>query len=246
MNAYTYDLHMHSALSPCADNDMTPNNMAGFAALAGISIAALTDHNTAANCPAFFEACKRYGIVPVGGMELTTAEEIHIVCLFPTLEAVMDFDGMIRARRMKIKNDPAIFGEQLLFDGEDNVIGSDPYYLPAATDVPLEEVPTLVKRCGGICYPAHIDRPSGGLPAILGGFPPEVPFRCYELRDRANKELYEERFPLLKGMRQICCSDAHRLESISDAENSLLLEDEPYSSALLRISLLKKLSDPTS
>jgi hypothetical protein len=47
-------------------------------------------------------------------------------------------------------------------------------------------------------------------------------------------------------MRQICCSDAHRLESISDAENSLLLEDEPYSSALLRISLLKKLSDPTS
>jgi hypothetical protein len=80
----------------------------------------------------------------------------------------------------------------------------------------------------------------------LGGFPPEVPFRCYELRDRANKELYEERFPLLKGMRQICCSDAHRLESISDAENSLLLEDEPYSSALLRISLLKKLSDPTS
>ena len=246
MNAYTYDLHMHSALSPCADNDMTPNNIAGFAALAGLAIAALTDHNTAANCPAFFEACKRYGVVPVGGVELTTAEEIHVVCLFPTLEAVMDFDGLIRPRRMKIKNNPAVFGEQLIFDSEDNVVGSDPYYLPAATDIPLEEVPSLVRRCGGICYPAHVDRPSGGLPAILGGFPPEVPFRCYELADASNKRHYEERFPILQGMRQICCSDAHRLESITDANHALILEDEPYSGALLRISLLKKLSDPTS
>ena len=245
MNRYTYDLHMHSALSPCADDDMTPNNMAGFAALAGLAIAALTDHNTAANCPAFFEACKRYGVVPVGGMELTTAEEIHIVCLFPTLDAVMEFDRLVGPRRMKIKNDPSVFGEQLIFDAEDQVIGSDPYYLPAATDIPLEEVPILVKRCGGICYPAHIDRSSGGLPAILGGFPPEVPFTCYELNDEANKEIYLERFPVLKGLRQICCSDAHRLDSIKDAANSLLLEDEPYSSALLRISLIKKLANPT-
>ena len=246
MNTYTYDLHMHSALSPCAENDMTPNNMAGFAALAGLAIAALTDHNTAANCPAFFKACKRYGVVPVGGMELTTAEEIHIVCLFPTLEATLDFDELVRSRRMNIPNDPRIFGDQLIFDAEDRVIGTDPFYLPAATSIALEEVPHLVKRCGGICYPAHIDRPSGGLPTILGGFPPEVPFTCYELNDASNKEEYEQRFPVLKGMRQICCSDAHRLEAIRDARHALSLEDEPYSSALLRISLLKKLADPNA
>ncbi|MBQ8911993.1 MAG: PHP domain-containing protein [Clostridia bacterium] len=244
MNPYTYDLHMHSALSPCADNDMTPNNMAGFAALSGLAIAALTDHNTAANCPAFFEACKRYGVVPVGGMELTTAEEIHIVCLFPTLEAALEFDELVKNRRMKIKNDPSIFGEQLIFDSDDKVIGTDPYYLPAATDIPLEEVPILVKRCGGICYPAHIDRPSGGLPAILGGFPPEVPFTCYELNDPSNKEEYLRRFPHLKDLRRVCCSDAHRLDAIRDAAHSLLLDDEPYSSALLRISLLKTLASP--
>ena len=112
MNAYTYDLHLHSALSPCGENDITPNNMAGFLALGGYAIGALTDHNTAANCPAFFEACKRYGVVPVGGMELTTAEEIHLVCLFPTLEEAMAFDAGVARHRMKIQNRPEIFGEQ--------------------------------------------------------------------------------------------------------------------------------------
>ena len=77
------DLHIHSCLSPCADDDMTPADAAGMARLAGADVAALTDHNSAANCPAFFAACEAYGVVPVGGMELTTAEEIHLVCLFP-------------------------------------------------------------------------------------------------------------------------------------------------------------------
>ncbi|MBQ8235887.1 MAG: PHP domain-containing protein [Clostridia bacterium] len=244
MNRYTYDLHIHSALSPCGDNEMSPNNIAGFLSLAGIAIGALTDHNTCANCPAFFEACKRYGVVPVGGMELTTAEEIHIVCLFPTLEAALEFDETVKKRRMKIENRAEIFGEQLVFDGEDRVIGSDPWYLPAATDISLMEVPALVKRHGGICYPAHIDRPSGGLPAILGGFPPEIQFGCYELHDQDKKQEYLERFPHLGALTQLCCSDAHSLLQIKDGEHSLLLDDEPYSSALLRISLIKKLAKP--
>ena len=61
MSLYTYDLHVHSCLSPCADNDNTPNNLAGMATLNNIQIMALTDHNSCRNCPAFFEAAKRYG-----------------------------------------------------------------------------------------------------------------------------------------------------------------------------------------
>lgn len=246
MNLYSYDLHIHSALSPCADNLMTPNNIAGMAALGGVKILALTDHNTCANCPAFFTACKRYGVVPIGGMELTTAEEIHVVCLFPTLEAALDYEKLVKPRRMKIPNKTDIFGEQLILDDEDNLLGEDPYFLPAATDIPLEEVPELVRRCGGLCYPAHIDRPSGGLPAILGDFPPEVPFTAYELSDLTKKEEYERRFPVLRCMNAVCCSDAHRLEQMRDAEQFLPLEDVPYSSAMLRMSLLKTLSETPS
>ena len=95
MNKYFYDLHVHSCLSPCGDDDNTPNNLAGMATLCGLNIVALTDHNTAKNCPAFFEAAKRQGIIPVAGMEVTTSEDIHAVCLFETLEGAMEFDREI-------------------------------------------------------------------------------------------------------------------------------------------------------
>ena len=86
MSRYYYDLHIHSCLSPCGDDDMTPANIAGMASLKGLTLLALTDHNSCRNCPAFFEACNAFGIVPVAGMELTTAEDIHLIVLFPTLE----------------------------------------------------------------------------------------------------------------------------------------------------------------
>ena len=81
MTPYYYDLHIHSCLSPCGDNDCTPHNLAGMGVLAGLQIMALTDHNTCRNCPAFFEAAQELGLIPVAGMELTTAEDIHMVCL---------------------------------------------------------------------------------------------------------------------------------------------------------------------
>ena len=63
---------MHSCLSPCGDDEATPANLAGMCALAGLDIAALTDHNTCGNCRAFCEAAQSYGILGICGMELTT------------------------------------------------------------------------------------------------------------------------------------------------------------------------------
>ena len=63
MQKLYYDLHIHSCLSPCGDNDMTVNNIAGMGKLAGLNIMALTDHNTVKNLPAFFSACEKYDIV---------------------------------------------------------------------------------------------------------------------------------------------------------------------------------------
>ena len=82
----TYDLHLHSCFSPCGDGDMTPANIAGMAALNGLEVVALTDHNTARNCPAFLKWTEHYGLIGIPGMELCTSEEVHVVCLFPTLE----------------------------------------------------------------------------------------------------------------------------------------------------------------
>ena len=97
---YYYDLHIHSCLSPCGGDDSTPDSIAGMGELNGLDVMALTDHNTAKNCPAFFKAAERHGIIPVAGMELTTAEDIHAVCLFGSLEGAMEFDRLIESRRV--------------------------------------------------------------------------------------------------------------------------------------------------
>jgi len=240
MTRYYYDFHVHSCLSPCADDDNTPNNLAGMATLNGIGLMALTDHNSCKNCPAFFEACKRYGIVPVAGMELTTAEDIHVVCLFENLEDAMAFDGEVEQRRTLFPNRVDIFGEQLILDGQDQVIGKDDYYLPIATSITLDEAPALVQKYNGICYPAHIDRQANGAIATLGTFPHYLGFTLTELHDMEKKQEYVEQYGL-QNLKLLISSDAHYLTDLREENDYLELDDEPYSSALVRRRLFEYL-----
>ena len=242
MNRYYYDLHIHSCLSPCGDDDMTPNNIAGMAALNGLGIVALTDHNTAKNCPAFFEACKRCGVIPVAGIELSTAEDIHLVCLFHELEAAMEFDKVIDGHLPDIKNKPDIFGRQQILDGEDNEIGEVDKLLIAATDLWTQDAIALAREYGAHVRPAHIDRTSNGMIAILGDVPREYGFNFVEFNDGANKESYFADYPSIRDSSVIVSSDAHHLWDINEAVNYFDIHDEPYSSAKVRRELFKMLS----
>ncbi len=224
MKKYYYDLHIHSCLSPCADDEATPNSIAGMGKINGLDIMALTDHNTCKNCPAFFEAAKRYGILPVAGMELTTSEEIHMVCLFESLEKAMEFDEFVSTRRMLIPNRVDIFGKQLICDSEDNVTGEEEHLLSVATDISVDEAIEIVGKFGGICYPAHIDRESNGIVSILGTVPEDLDLSCVEIRDSEKADEYKERFNL-KDKHIIFSSDAHYLHLISEKLNFLSLEE---------------------
>lgn len=240
MNKYYYDFHIHSCLSPCGDDDSTPNNIAGMASIAGINIMALTDHNTTKNCPAFFAAAKKHGIIPIAGMELTTSEDIHIVCLFEQLDAAMEFDAEISRRyRMKVKNRVDIYGEQYIMDGDDNVIGTEEYFLPIATNISVDDTPHIVESFGGICFPAHIDRQANGIIATLGVFPEHPFFGAVEFHDISKKEEYLKKHPILADKLVLCGSDAHYLWDIRDKECYFELDDEPYSSDTVRKNLFK-------
>ena len=242
MNKYYYDLHIHSCLSPCGDDDMTPGNIAGMAMLNGLNIVALTDHNTAKNCPAFFAQTKKYGIVPIPGMELTTSEDIHVVCLFRSLADALEFDRQIQEKRIIIKNKPAIFGHQTIMDENDSPVGEEEDLLINATTLSIEDAYELVKTFDGVCYPAHIDRRSNGMVAVLGDFPADPPFTAYELNDGDNAEEYLNRFGILKGLARAVSSDAHYLENIASAEHYFMIDDEPYSSDLVRNRLIDMLA----
>ncbi len=240
MSRYLCDLHIHSCLSPCGDDDMTPGNIAGMAVLNGLQIVALTDHNSSKNCPSFFKAAKAYGLIPVAGMELTTAEDIHAVCLFRSLEAAMDFDKFVETRRLPIKNKPDVFGRQLLIDENDEICGEEDILLINASTLSLEEAFNEVIKRNGVCYPAHIDRSSNGIISMLGDFPPEPGFTAYELRDMASLDGCKSKFPIIaeRGLVHVQSSDAHYLTDISETGFSIEIADEPYSSALVRDRLI--------
>lgn len=235
MKKYYYDLHIHSCLSPCGDDDSTPNSIAGMGEINGLMVMALTDHNTVRNSPHFFEAAYRHGIIPIAGMELTTAEEIHVICLFETLENAQGFEKEIEDKRFKIKNRTDIFGNQFICDSEDNIIGNEEFLLSNATAVSFDEVPDLVKKFGGICYPAHIDRDSNSVTAVLGGLPPEYGFKFAELHDKLNKDRF-----LDTGCEFIISSDAHYLWDISERENYFLLPDDDKNAVKNLFKLLRE------
>lgn len=243
MSRYLTDLHIHSCLSPCGDDDMTPGNIAGMAVLNGLQIVALTDHNTAKNCPAFFRAAKGYGLIPIAGMELTTAEDIHVVCLFRTLEDALDFDRFVETRRFPIKNKPAIFGRQLLIGENDEIVGEEEILLINAVNISIEEAHREVSSRGGVCYPAHIDRSANGIIAMLGDFPPDPQFTAFELNDAASLDDMKQRHPIVseRQLVHVAASDAHYLTDIAEDGFPLELDDEPYSSALVTNRLIDHL-----
>lgn len=219
-----YDFHIHSCLSPCADDDMTPGNIAGMGYIKGLGAMALTDHNSCKNCPAFFKACEKFGIVPIAGMELSSAEDVHLVCLFPTLEKAMAFDNELDSHRMPIDNRPDIFGNQIIMGENDEKLEDYERLLVAATDLWMGDAVELARSFGAFVYPAHIDRSSNGIIAVLGGFPEEYGFECIEMRDRSSYDSYCENHPQIKGLNLLVCSDAHSLGAISEPENALNID----------------------
>ncbi len=241
MSRYYYDFHIHSCLSPCGDDDMTPNNICGMATLNGLNLIALTDHNSVKNCPAFFSCAKKYGIVPVAGMELTTAEDIHVICLFEYLDDALSFGRYVDSQRVLIKNKTEIFGHQYILDENDEIIGEEEHLLSNATAITVDDVKSVAEQYGGVCYPAHVDRQSNGIIATLGLFPDKPDFRFAEFNDCENIPDYTEKYPNLKDKKILVSSDAHYLWKMKDAKEYIELEDENYSSENVRKELFKYL-----
>ena len=218
MISLTYDLHIHSCLSPCGDDDMTPANIAGMAAVKGLDVIALTDHNSCRNCPAVMAAAREYGVLAIPGMGINTSEEVHAVCLFYTLEAAMDFDGYVYDKLVKFPNDEGIFGRQQVYDEMDRVQASEPNLLINSTDISFDSLWELTRSFNGIMFPAHIDKNANSLLSNLGFIPPDSRFTSAELANMKNLHKLKKENPYLQHCKIITNSDAHYLEHIHEPD----------------------------
>ena len=195
---------------------MTPANIAGMAKVVDLDLIALTDHNSCKNCPAISRAASAYGVLFLPGMELTTSEEVHVLCYFPSLDAAMDFDSYVSAHLPDIPNRPALFGDQLICDEEDQILGREERLLISATDISFDAVFDLVSRYDGIMVPAHINKPSTSLLGNLGFIPENSRFSCAEVKNEADWPLLQQQYPYLAGCSYLCSSDAHDLNTIHE------------------------------
>ena len=230
-----YDLHIHSCLSPCGEEDMTPHDLVHMAALLGLGAIALTDHNTCANCPAAAEAAGEAGLTFLPGMELCTAEEAHVVCLFPTVDAALAFDRHVAATLPPIKNRPEIFGSQTIRNARDEVIGTQEILLTTASSLSVDTVAALVRTFGGAAFPAHIDRASYSIPAVLGDLPP-LGFTAAEITATGDALALQRRYPSLAGKPLLLNSDAHRLEDIKEPAAFLDLSENTPAAIVAALS----------
>ncbi len=232
-----YDFHLHSCLSPCGDNDMTPYNLVNMAKLLGYDIIALTDHNSCLNCPAAIKAGEEAGITVIAGMELCTAEEIHTVCLFEGLEDALSFSDYVKSTMPPIKNDESIFGNQYIMNQYDEILGSEELLLTTASGISIDDVVAEVSRFKGVVFPAHLDRASYSVLSVLGFMYPEMNFSAAEFTHKAFIPQYEEKHPLLKEMKHLRNSDAHYLENMVEPSVEIEL---PECSARAVIEYLKQ------
>ena len=124
MEPLFYDLHMHSCLSPCGDDDMTPNNLVNMAALKELDVIALTDHNCSRNLPAAQAVAEQAGLLFVPGIEVNTAEEVHMLAYFEDVEQAVAYGEEIYASLPDIPNCPSLFGNQYVMDSQDEIVGT--------------------------------------------------------------------------------------------------------------------------
>ncbi len=235
------DLHLHSCLSPCGDLSMSPSLIASYLKQKGIGLAALTDHNSCLNNPAFAFHCKKHGILCLYGMEAQTAEEIHMLCLFSSLDAALDFDSFIYDLLPPLMNIPEKAGDQVYVDEEDIILGEVEKYLISSIPISIDELVKEVHRRQGLCIPAHVDRPSFSLTSQFGSVTKGDWDALEVVRLAGNESLTRLPYPI------ICSSDAHYPEHIARRctefeidENTILLASGNINIAELKKAFYKK------
>ncbi len=213
-----YDFHIHSCLSPCGDIDMTPNNIVNMSVIKGLDAIAVTDHNCGENLPALYE-CAKGKLTLLFGMEVESCEEVHMVCLFATYNDCKKMQDRILEDKNHIKNDADIFGEQIIMDENDNIVGSVDELLVSATNLSVYDVVSAAHEYGGVCIAAHVDKSSYSILSNLGFIPDDLEIDCIEVSKNKDYDELLREWEYLGKYKSVFSSDAHYLMDISEKIN---------------------------
>lgn len=207
-----FDLHIHSCLSPCANLEMSPAEIVARARVAGLDGLALTDHQSARNCAAVAECARRAGMACLFGLEVCTAEEVHNLCLFDTVEQALAMTDWVYAALPRRVNDPDTFGDQPVVTWDDDIVELEWRLLAAACRRTIPDTSARCRELGGIFIAAHIDRSAFSVYSQLGLLPEGDVYDAVELSRTADAAVWLSRAGGLAATRS---SDAHNLDDVA-------------------------------
>lgn len=212
---YTADLHIHTVLSACAEIEMLPELIVERAQELGLGLVAVTDHNSAENSAAMLAAARETGIAVLPGMEVQTREEVHLLCLFDTLEQVTCWQREVYDHLPLLRNRDDVFGTQVVLDVSGAIVGRNDRLLMTSTSFTVEQAAHRVHGLDGVCIPAHVDRPAYSIIANLGFVPPGLDIVGVEISPNTGPVQAREDYPQLASYSLVAGGDAHRLGEVT-------------------------------
>ncbi|NCB33579.1 MAG: PHP domain-containing protein [Erysipelotrichia bacterium] len=218
-----YDLHIHSCLSPCAENEMTPNNICGMAMIKGLDVIAVTDHNSTRQLPAVAEATAMNGLKFIYGCELESSEEVHLLGYFKSMKQADLLQNWINSKMPDIMNKTDFFGEEEIMNSRDEMIGIEERLLIVSLNASLSECIERIHELDGTAVLAHVMDRKNSVTTQLGFIPMDLPYDGLEVKSETQKEEVLKLHPWINENKTIWLydSDAHRLTDISEAVHEI-------------------------
>ncbi len=207
------DLHTHTCLSPCGDARMIPPAILSAAVESNINVIGICDHNTAENTEAVKEIAEQYGVAVIGGMEVTTQEEAHILAFFDAKEELENFQAFVY-EYLHGSNSPRDFGHQWVVDAEGGVLDMNPRLLIGASELSVHRVVDAIHERNGMAIAAHIDRQTFSIVGQLGFVPSDLELDAVELSPYYRQSGFDPESVVLPW---VTFSDAHYVEEIGRA-----------------------------
>lgn len=236
---YPADFHIHTCLSPCASDEMTPINILNMAKVMGTKILGICDHNSAGNINAMLNMAQDYDILVIPGIEVQSIEEVHLLCLFESEDQVFKLQEYIYSALPPVNNNPRLFGHQWLVDGMGNILGEENRMLLTSTFLTVDEIAQKVHELQGLLIPAHVDKKHFSIIGQLGFIPENLKVDAVEFSKTTTKANFEATFDNINEYTLITSSDAHCLEDMVYQKTFFLLKSLNFKEIVMALKGLE-------